>query len=250
MSAAVILEDLTVTYERRAAVHHVSGRFDAGSLTAVVGPNGAGKSTLIKAIVGVLQPAQGQVRLGGLSARAIGYLPQAAEIDRSFPISVADTVAMGAWGQIGAWRALTGGLARRAREALVAVGLEGFEARAIGSLSSGQLQRVLFARLLVQDAQLIVLDEPFTAIDARTTHDLLQLVRRWHGQGRTVIAVLHDLEQVREHFPQTLLLAREHIGWGATGDVLCSANLRQARNMAEFWSADAALCQADTGARP
>ncbi|EIK93916.1 cation ABC transporter ATP-binding protein [Pseudomonas sp. M47T1] len=244
MSAAITLENLTVTYERRAAVHHLSGCFAGGSLTAVVGPNGAGKSTLIKAIVGVMKPAHGRVRLGGLSARAIGYLPQAAEIDRSFPISVADTVAMGAWRHIGAWRALTRDHAQCTRQALIAVGLEGFEERSVGSLSSGQMQRVLFARLLVQDAQLIVLDEPFTAIDARTTQDLLRLVRTWHGQGRTVIAVLHDLEQVREHFPNTLLLARESIAWGATAEVLCSANLRQARNMAECWSADSPLCQA------
>ncbi|MGY4494092.1 zinc ABC transporter ATP-binding protein AztA [Pseudomonas sp. TE3610] len=250
MSAAITLQDLTVTYERRAAVHHVSGRFARGSLTAIVGPNGAGKSTLIKAIVGVMKPAAGHVHLDGLNTRVIGYLPQAAEIDRSFPLSVADTVAMGAWRHIGAWRALTGEQAQRTRQALVAVGLEGFEGRSVGSLSSGQFQRVLFARLLVQDAQLIVLDEPFTAIDARTTQDLLRLVRTWHGEGRTVIAVLHDLEQVREHFPDTLLLARESIAWGATAQVLCSANLRQARNMAEFWSADAELCQANGEGRP
>jgi zinc/manganese transport system ATP-binding protein len=117
-------------------------------------------------------------------------------------------------------------------------------------LSSGQFQRVLFARLLVQDAHLIVLDEPFTAIDARTTQDLLRLVRTWHGEGRTVIAVLHDLDQVREHFPDTLLLARESIAWGATAQVLCSENLRQARNMAEFWSADAERCHAAGEGRP
>ena len=249
MNAAIVLEDLTVTYERRAAVHHVSGRFARGSLTAIVGPNGAGKSTLIKAIVGVMKPAQGRVRLGDLSARAIGYLPQAAEIDRSFPISVADTVAMGAWRHIGAWRGVSREQAAQTREALTAVGLDGFEERNIGSLSSGQLQRVLFARLLVQDAQLIVLDEPFTAIDARTTQDLLRLVRSWHGQGRTVIAVLHDLEQVREHFPQTLLLARESIAWGATDQVLSGENLRQARNMAECWSADSELCDASREVR-
>lgn len=250
MSAAIDLDNLTVAYERRAAVHHVSGQFAPGSLTAIVGPNGAGKSTLIKAIVGVMKPAQGQVRLGGTNARAIGYLPQAAEIDRGFPISVADTVAMGAWRSLGAWRGVSTGQALQARQALMTVGLEGFEARSVGSLSSGQLQRVLFARLLVQDAPLIVLDEPFTAIDARTTQDLLRLVRTWHGQGRTVIAVLHDLEQVREHFPQTLLLARKSIAWGATADVLSRANLRQARNMAECWSVDSPVCDASGEGRP
>ncbi|MDE1167336.1 MAG: zinc ABC transporter ATP-binding protein AztA [Pseudomonas sp.] len=249
MSAAISLDNLTIAYERRPAVHHLSGRFAAGSLTAIVGPNGAGKSTLIKAIAGTLKPAAGKVDRGQLATRKLGYLPQAAEIDRSFPLSVADIVAMGAWGSIGAFRGLSRAQAQRTQDALGAVGLEGFEGRSIGSLSSGQFQRVLFARLLLQDAQVILLDEPFTAIDARTTQDLLELVRVWHGQGRTVIAVLHELEQVRQHFPQTLLMAREVIAWGATGEVLSVDNLRRARNMAEFWSADAELCALDQGAQ-
>jgi zinc/manganese transport system ATP-binding protein len=107
---------------------------------------------------------------------------------------------------------------------------------------------VLFARLLLQDASVILLDEPFTAIDARTTRDLLELVRVWHGQGRTVIAVLHDIDQVRQHFPQTLLMARQAIAWGETAQVLSVANLRKARNMAEFWSADVELCARDAEA--
>lgn len=245
MSAAIALENLTVAYERRPAVHHISGRFEAGSLTAIVGPNGAGKSTLIKAIAGTMKPAQGRVDRGRLPTRTIGYLPQAAEIDRSFPLSVADTVSMGAWHSIGPFRSLTRNHARLTGEALMTVGLEGFEGRSVGSLSSGQFQRVLFARLLLQDASVILLDEPFTAIDARTTRDLLQLVRAWHGQGRTVIAVLHDIEQVRQHFPQTLLMAREAIAWGETAQVLSVANLRKARNMAEYWSPDALLCDAE-----
>jgi zinc/manganese transport system ATP-binding protein len=131
----------------------------------------------------------------------------------------------------------------KAREALCAVGLEGFEKRHIGSLSAGQFQRVLFARLLLQDAKLILLDEPFTAIDARTTKDLLDIVARWHGDGRTVIAVLHDFDQVRAHFPQTLLIARTLIGWGPTGDVMSPANLLKARAMAERWDEDARACE-------
>ncbi|MFJ4142502.1 zinc ABC transporter ATP-binding protein AztA [Pseudomonas sp. NPDC089734] len=245
VSAAIALDNLTVAYERRPAVHHISGRFEAGSLTAIVGPNGAGKSTLIKAIAGTMKPAAGHVDRGSLATRTLGYLPQAAEIDRSFPLSVADTVAMGAWRSIGPFRGLSRNHARLTRQALKTVGLEGFEGRSIGSLSSGQFQRVLFARLLLQDASVILLDEPFTAIDARTTRDLLELVRTWHGEGRTVIAVLHDIDQVRQHFPQTLLMAREAIAWGATAEVLSVANLRRARNMAEFWSADAEVCDTE-----
>jgi zinc/manganese transport system ATP-binding protein len=246
MSAVSIsLDNLTVTYERRPAVHHISGCFEAGSLTAIVGPNGAGKSTLIKAIAGTLKPAAGRVDRGSLATRNFGYLPQAAEIDRSFPLNVADTVIMGAWRSIGAFRGVSHEQAQHARDALHAVGLEGFEDRSVGSLSAGQFQRVLFARLLMQNASVILLDEPFTAIDARTTHDLLTLIRAWHGQGRTVIAVLHDIDQVRKHFPSTLLMAREAIAWGDTTTVLHADNLRRARNMAEYWSADATLCTMD-----
>ncbi|MBA1249456.1 metal ABC transporter ATP-binding protein [Pseudomonas luteola] len=242
MSACISLNDLTVAYERHPAVHHVSGCFEAGSLTAIVGPNGAGKSTLIKAMVGMLRPVGGGVDRKALSASAIGYLPQAAEIDRTFPLTVLDTVAMGAWRRIGIFGGMSRGQLQQAHEALIAVGLEGFGHRLIGSLSAGQFQRVLFARLLLQDASVILLDEPFNAIDARTTRDLLDLVRRWHGEGRTVIAVLHDLEQVKQHFPRTLLLARETIAWGDTRTVLTQENLRRARNMAEDWDEQADVC--------
>jgi zinc/manganese transport system ATP-binding protein len=240
----IVLENLTVTYDRRPAVHHLDGRFGQGSLTAVVGPNGAGKSTLIKAIVGVLNPAEGTVQCEGIDRRRdIAYLPQQAEIDRSFPITVADTVATGAWHVIGPLGGITPAVRDEISTALAAVGLEGFERRTIGSLSAGQFQRVLFARLLLQRAPVILLDEPFTAIDARTTADLLDLVHRWHREAKTVIAVLHDFEQVREHFPNTLLLARELIGWGATQDVLTPANLLVARRMSEKWDEDATFCE-------
>lgn len=249
MSAQLIrLEDVTVTYERHPAVHHVSGAFQAGSLTAIAGPNGAGKSTLLKAIIGELKPAHGLIDCGSLARREFGYLPQAAEINRRFPISVADTVMMGAWKTAGAFGSFSRADRDRSREALAAVGLEGFEGRHIGSLSAGQFQRVLFARLLLQDARVILLDEPFTAIDQRTTRDLLDIILRWHGDGRTVIAVLHDFDQVRTHFPQTLLMARELIGWGATEEVMSSANLVRARAMAERWDHDAATCMPEPGA--
>ncbi len=234
--------DVTVAYDRHPAVHHVTGSFEPGSLTAIAGPNGAGKSTLLKALMGELSLSQGTIDRGGLSIRDLGYLPQAAEIDRSFPLTVADTVMLGAWQATGAFGRVTPDAAAKARQALTAVGLEGFGNRHIGSLSAGQFQRVLFARLLLQDAKVIVLDEPFTAIDARTTRDLIGIVRRWHHDGRTVIAVLHDFDQVRTHFPTTLLLAREAIGWGPTDATLSSNNLLRARAMAENWDDDADMC--------
>jgi len=247
VSAALLtLDNLTVAYDRHPAVHHVSGHFGQGSLTAIAGPNGAGKSTLLKAMIGELLPAEGHVA-HRLARTDIGYLPQAAEINRRFPLSVLDTVLFGAWRSIGAFKGTGASDYRQASEALAAVGLAGFERRPIGSLSAGQFQRVLFARLLLQDAKVILLDEPFTAIDARTTRDLLDLVARWHGEGRTVIAVLHDLDQVRAHFPETLLLARELIGWGPTADVLSTHNLLKARMMAERWDEGAATCKAPMG---
>ncbi len=230
------VEDLTVAYERVPAVHHLSGSFAPGSLTAVVGPNGAGKSTLLKAIAGLIPPSEGRIDTGAATRGGIAYLPQLAEIDRSFPIDVIDAVSLGLWREAGLFRAITATHIARAREALAAVGLDGFERRHVGSLSAGQLQRALFARLMLQDAGIVLLDEPFAAVDERTSADLMALVARWHGEGRTVIAVLHDLERVRGAFPETLLLAREAIAWGATDDVLTPENLRRARYISDGWS--------------
>lgn len=239
---AIELHDLTLGYERHPAVHHLSGSFRPGSLTAVVGPNGAGKSTLLKGIVGALRPLGGGLSLHGIDRHDIAYLPQQGDLDRSFPISVMEVVCLGFWRQVG----LFGSIGRRrldgAMQALMAVGLEGFERRPVGSLSGGQLQRVLFARALLQDARVILLDEPFTAIDARTTADLVDVVRRWHGEGRTVIAVLHDLDLVRERFPEALLLAREPVAWGATADALRPENLLRARRLCEAFDDDAPVC--------
>lgn len=243
MNAAITFRDLTLGYDRHPAVHHLSGQVDSGALLAVCGPNGAGKSTLLKGISGALKPLGGAVKLEGCRARDIAYLPQAAEIDRSFPINVFDLVALGAWRSAG----LFGGLGRKARErtfeAIAAVGLTGFEDRAIGTLSGGQMQRALFARVLLQDAPIILLDEPFNAIDQRTVADLVDLIRRWHGEERTVLAVLHDLDLVRRHFPQTLLMARETIAWGDTAQVLSAENLLSARHMAEAFDRQAHECE-------
>ena len=244
----VTLRNLTVSYRRHPALHHLSGCFEAGSLTAVAGPNGSGKSTLLKSIMGLL-PVEGGHSGGALrvapARERIAYLPQVADIDRSFPMVVRDCVLLGCWGAAGAWGGASQALLGRVDAALQAVGLEGFERRAIASLSSGQLQRMLFARLLVQDAELILLDEPFNAIDAKTTQALLALVRRWHQEGRTVIAVLHDDAQVRRYFPATLLLARERVAWGPTAEVLTEPNLRRARAMAEAWDESAGPCGID-----
>lgn len=244
MTAQLRFNNVTLGYDRHPAVHHLDGVVASGALIAVVGPNGAGKSTLFKGVVGALKPLAGSIGLNGVNSREIAYLPQAAEIDRAFPINVYDMVAMGLWRRCG----LFGGIGKKQRQAieraLEKVGLTGFESRAIGTLSGGQLQRMLFARLLLQDARLIVLDEPFNAIDTKTCSDLLDLIRHWHGEKRTVLAALHDIEIVKAHFPETLLLAREKVAWGDTGKVLTPENLAKARRMCEAFDEEAMACAA------
>lgn len=237
------IANLTVTYQHHPAVHHLSGSFTEGSLTAIVGPNGAGKSSLLAALVGQVAPTTGSIEIAVKARGRVAYLPQQSEIDRSFPIGVLDVVMLGLWGNVGAFAGANETMRQQAVHALAAVGLTGFENRLIGDLSVGQFQRVLFARVLLQDAAIILLDEPFNAIDARTTADLLAIVQRWHQHRRTVIAVLHDLDQVRENFPNTLLLAREAIAWGPTRETLSADNLFRARQMAECWDDQAKWCQ-------
>ena len=233
------LADVTLSHERHPAVHHLSGHFAPGSLTAVVGPNGAGKTTLLRAIAG-LHPLDGG-RIERPAGR-IALLPQMSALDRGFPIACLDVALLGHWGRCGAFGAMGAGDRAAAIRALEAVGLKGFERRPVSSLSAGQFQRLLFARLLVQDAPVILLDEPFNAVDARTAADLLALVRRWHGEGRTILAVLHDMALVRAEFPETLLLARDPIAWGPTEATLSAANRLRARMMAEGWDDEAAAC--------
>ena len=239
--AAVTLRDLTVSYRGHPAVHHLSGTFMAGTLTAVVGPNGAGKSSLLGAMGGTIRGFEG--RIDRDPALRVAYLPQASALDRSFPVRVHEVVAMGLWSRIGSFAGLRPEDRLGVDQALAAVGLSGFGARWLGELSAGQAQRVLFARVLMQDAGLILLDEPFNAIDSRTTADLLALLQRWKREARTVITVLHDLDQVREHFEQVLLLARERVAWGPTAEVLKAEHLFKARQMAESWDESAPTCE-------
>jgi zinc/manganese transport system ATP-binding protein len=241
--AAISFNDLTLGYDRHPAVHHISGEVTDGELLALIGPNGAGKSTLLKGIMGELAPLGGSIELHGLDRHEIAYLPQQIDIDRSFPVTVFDCVSMGLWREIGIWRAIDARRKRAVADARATIGLLDFADRVIGSLSGGQFQRVLFARLLLQDARLILLDEPFRAVDTKTIADLIVLIERWHMEGRTVIAALHDIEQVRAHFPQSLLLAREVVAWGPTKSVLAPENLARAGRLSAAFDAEAEICE-------
>ncbi len=242
MTAAISIRNVTLGYNRHPAVHHVDTEVEAGSLTALVGPNGSGKSTLLKGIAGSLAPLEGNIMLRADSRREVAYLPQQSEIDPAFPISVEDLVSMGIWRENGAFGGTSRPQHRRIRSAIDAVGLAGFERRPIGTLSGGQMQRTLFARLLLQDADVVLLDEPFTAIDATTSADLLRVIRQWHSEGRTVITVLHDIETVRAWFPDSMLLARDLVAHGSTGVVLTAQNLARAWRMSPAFGESAPTC--------
>lgn len=241
-SASVILDDVTVAYDRHPAVHHVSGVFLSGSMTAIAGPNGAGKSTLLKAIAGLIKPSEGSINLENVSRDNIAYLPQASEFNRDFPLTVLQMVVLGLWAEIGKG-AITKAHRKKAIEALQRVEMHGFEERKLSTLSAGQFQRVLFARLLLQNAPLVLLDEPFTAIDIATTEKLLDVVHHWHNEKRTIICVLHDFEQIKEHFPDCMLMSRECVGWGKSTETLNPESLFKARIFREAWSENAEICK-------
>jgi zinc/manganese transport system ATP-binding protein len=231
-AVAIALEGVSAGYGAAHVLEGITGCFEPGSLTAVVGPNGAGKSTLLSVLAGLRQPRSGTIRHHGITPAAIGFLPQVDAIDRHYPISVLEFVALGRWARFGAFRTPSYDLMAEVAAALDAVGMRDAATVRIGELSVGQFRRVLFARLIVQGARLLLLDEPFGGMDAKTTVDLLALLQAWHREGRTIIAVLHDLGHVGSAFPSTLLLARRVIAWGDTAASLAPDNLARA-GMAE-----------------
>ncbi len=210
------LDHLTLRHGARKVICDLSGAFAPGSLTALTGDNGAGKTTLLRALAGLHPPFSGMIDRGGLTPADIALLPQGSQLDRGFPIACRDVVALGLSGRMGPFRGIGRAQLDQADQALSAVGLPDLGRRAIGALSAGQFQRVLFARLILQDAPVLLLDEPFAAVDTATAHDLLGILHRWHQQGRTIVTVLHDLDLVRAHFPETLHLNGERTTWGPT----------------------------------
>ena len=212
---SIVVENLTVSYRTRPAVHHVGIEFAEHSMWAVCGPNGAGKSTFLKAVMGLQQVDTGRVLLQNLQRKDIAYLPQQSDIDRGQPMTVFELAAMGLWDDIGFFGRVNAVQRTRVLDALASVGMRAFADRQIAHLSNGQFQRVLFARMLAQGAKFLLLDEPFNAVDARTTYALLDVLCQCNEEGQAIIAVLHDYAQVRDYFSDTLLLAREKVaaGW-------------------------------------
>ena len=172
---SIQLNNLTLAYERHPAVHHLTATIAQGEWLAIVGPNGAGKSTLLNAMAGLTTADEGSIE--GLCPDTVAYLPQQTQLDKSFPITVFELVATGLWAELGFSKSLSRPQHKQCEDAIAAVGLQGFEHRMINTLSGGQLQRSLFARVLLQDQAVILLDEPFNAIDAKTLSDLTQVIK-------------------------------------------------------------------------
>ncbi len=237
-AGAVRCHKLTVAYQGYRALECLSGAFESGSLTAVVGPNGGGKTTLLNVINGIIPPTAGYVDLSKVKASQIAYLPQRSRIDRSFPLLVSDVVAMGLCTQIGFYRRVKAAERKLINQTLETVGMERYAERSLHTLSGGEFQRVLFARMSMQNSPIVLLDEPFAAIDTPTMEILANVLCRWQQQGRTIISVMHDLDIVREFFPSTLILARSSVAWGKTADILTLENLLQAKKQLRDYSSN------------
>jgi zinc/manganese transport system ATP-binding protein len=213
----ITLDSVELRHGDRVILSGLCGTVAAGSQTALIGANGSGKTTLLRAIAGLHPLASGRIDRNSLAPADIALLAQGSHLDRSFPITCRDVVALAST-RLGPFRSIGRDRLAATKAALARVGLAEMEQRPIQALSAGQFQRVLFARTIVQDAMLILLDEPFTAVDAATTRLLLSVIADWHAQGRTVIAVLHDIDLVRRHFPHTLLLTGQTARWDTLPD--------------------------------
>ena len=237
---SIKIQNLTVSYNFHPAVHHLNATINQGQWLAVVGPNGAGKSTLMNVLAGIITEYEGSIE--GINQNNVAYLPQQTKLDKDFPITVLELISTGLWQEIGFSGGLSDTQIERCMNALEAVGLDGFENRLINTLSGGQLQRSLFARVLMQDRQVILLDEPFNAIDTKTLVDLTLVIKEWQNKNRTIIMVTHDLEYVKDNCPTSMLLAKECIDLGSTKSVLTKENLDNAKKVSEAFDENSAWC--------
>ncbi len=227
---AIEVNDLTVAYRDKPVLWDVDLEVPTGTLLAIVGPNGAGKTTLIKAILGLIPAAAGQVLIYGRpyaqQRRLVGYVPQRGSVDWDFPTSVLDVVMMGRYGTLG-WIRRPGRRERGlALDALEKVGMRAFADRQISQLSGGQQQRVFLARALVQDAQVYFMDEPFQGVDATTERAIVTLLQELRAADKTVVVVHHDLQTVPEYFDWVTLLNVRRIASGPVDEVFSEENLR------------------------
>lgn len=207
------LHDIQLGYGKHTTLKYFSLVIPSGAMVAVTGDNGAGKSTLLKAIAGILKPISGRILTPTQSRTA--YLAQQCDIDRNFPVTVQTLVKMGLWSSCGLWKNHRQ-YQQKIQEALEITGLKDLASRPLNTLSGGQLQRALFARIIVQDADIILLDEPFNGIDLTTQKDLISMIETWQSQGRSIFMAIHNPQIVQKHFPYTLHIEKGKGYFGAT----------------------------------
>lgn len=218
---------LSVSYYAKEALHSISFCVEEGKLIGIVGPNGAGKSTLVKAILGLIRPSSGGATFGGvpLSSRAVAYVKQRSDNDLTFPIRVIDVVIMGSFASLRLFRRPSKAHRKQALEALREVDMLDFAKAQIGELSGGQLQRVFLARVLMQDAQIIFLDEPFSGIDIDSEQKIIKILKKLRDDGKTIVMVYHDLSNVTNYFDKVIILNKEVIAFGDTENVFTKENI-------------------------
>lgn len=230
--APLTVRGLTVSYAEKPAVFSVDATFAEGAMTAIIGPNGAGKSTMLKACLGIVPRLSGEVFVYGKPLETmrhrIAYVPQRASVDWDFPTSVLDVVKMGLYRETGLFGRLSGRLAERARDCLDRVGMADFARRQIGQLSGGQQQRVFLARALAQEADLYLLDEPFAGVDAATERAIVDVLKALKSQGKSVVAVHHDLATVTDYFDRVFMINVRRIAEGAVYEAFTAENLAAA----------------------
>ena len=231
-AAAVSVRDLWAGYDGETALEALSFELPVGALVGLAGPNGSGKSTLIKTLLGLLKPWRGRIELFGRPIgavrRQVGYAPQAELVDWDFPVTVGDVVMMGRYGRIGLLRRPGADDRAAVARALAQVDLDRLAGRQIGELSGGQQRRMLIARALAQETELLLLDEPMVGLDATSQHDLLDLFEALRGQGKTLLVATHDLSCVAACFDLTLLLNRRLIAFGAPAEIFTPEVLSEA----------------------
>lgn len=224
---------LCLGYEDTTIVRNLSFSVPKGALVGIVGPNGSGKTTLLETLATKAVPQDGLIQ--GLSTCSVAYLPQRCSMDRSFPLTVRDLVGSGLWTNLGLFAPFLKKHKQTTLDALQQTGISSFSHALLSSLSGGQFQRALFSRIIAQNAQLLLLDEPLTGLDEPTAESLLKIIKKWNKDGKTILATLHDAKLVKSLCSHTLLLARDFSRWGPTEKVMTPSNLERAYDASHEW---------------
>ena len=227
----VKVEEVTVTYNSKVALHGANLALKAGSITGLVGMNGSGKSTLFKAIMGFVAPMNGNISIKGMSIKKaqkqnlVAYIPQSEDVDWNFPINVQDTVMMGRYGYMNLLRIPSINDRQAVADSLARTNMSKFKSRQIGELSGGQKKRVFVARALAQKAEIILLDEPFAGVDIKTEKAIIELLLELRDQGHTILISIHDLSSISTFCDDVVLINRTVLAYGPTREVFTEENI-------------------------